>query len=86
MTLPPLQQLISLKDKTAIVTGGAMGIGFGIAYRLAEAGANVIIADLNETAGNAAVKQLTDLGLQAAFIKTDVAQKRRCERSNRLYR
>ena len=36
---PSLQQLTDLKGKTAIVTGGAMGIGQGIAYRLAEAGA-----------------------------------------------
>ncbi len=73
MKVPPLQQLIDLKDKTAIVTGGAMGIGFGIAYRLAEAGANVVIADLNEEVGTTAVKELTVAGFTAAFIKTDVA-------------
>lgn len=60
-TLPRLQQLIDFKGKTAIVTGGAMGIGFGIAYRLAEAGANVIIADLNEEIGNKAVKELNGM-------------------------
>ena len=47
----PLQQLMNLTGKTAIVTGGAMGIGFGTAYRLSEAGANVVIADFNEPAG-----------------------------------
>ena len=51
-----LQQIIDLNGKTAIVTGGAMGIGFGIVYRLAEAGANVVIADLNEEVGNTAAK------------------------------
>jgi len=59
-----LQKLIDLKDKTVIVTGGAMGIGFGIAYRLAEAGANVVIADLNEEVGNKAVKELTSDGFK----------------------
>jgi 2-deoxy-D-gluconate 3-dehydrogenase len=73
MTLASLQQLIDLKGKTAIITGGAMGIGLGIARRLAEAGANVVIADLNETAGNTAAKELNDNGWQAAFIKTDVS-------------
>lgn len=76
MTLFPISQLISLKNKTAIVTGGAMGIGFGIAYRLAEAGANVIIADINEEIGNAAIKELTGNGWQATFIKTDVADEK----------
>lgn len=71
--LPNLQKLISLKDKTTIITGGAMGIGFGIAYRLAEAGANVVIADINEEIGKKAVKQLKDNGWQAVFAKTNVA-------------
>lgn len=73
MKLLSLQQSIDLNGKTAVVTGGAMGIGFGISYRLAEAGANVVIADLNEEVGNKAAKELTDDGFKATFIKTDVA-------------
>lgn len=46
-TPSPIQDLLRLTGKTAIVTGGAVGIGYGIAYRLAEAGANVVIADLD---------------------------------------
>jgi 2-deoxy-D-gluconate 3-dehydrogenase len=42
----PLAELIDLSGRTAIVTGGAMGIGRGIAERLHEAGANVVVADL----------------------------------------
>lgn len=68
-----LQESINLKNKTAIVTGGAMGIGLGIARRLGEAGANVVIADLNEKAGDAAVKEMQENGGSAAFVKTDVA-------------
>ncbi|HEY4523553.1 MAG TPA: SDR family NAD(P)-dependent oxidoreductase [Candidatus Paceibacterota bacterium] len=73
MNLTPLQELINLKGKTAIVTGGAMGIGLGITYRLAEAGANVVIADLNEEVGNASAKELSGNGLKVSFIKTNVA-------------
>ena len=73
MNQPSLQQLIDLKGKTAIVTGGAMGIGLGIARRLAEAGASVVIADLSEDAGKAAVKELQENGGKAEFIKTDVS-------------
>jgi len=72
----PLQQLTDLKGKTAIVTGGAMGIGFGIAYRLAEAGASVIIADVNEEVGSKAAKELHDGGFKVAFVKTDVADEK----------
>ena len=39
-TILAISELIKLSARTAIVTGGAMGIGYGIAYRLAEAGAN----------------------------------------------
>ncbi len=46
-TQSPLAELIDLTGRTAIVTGGAMGIGQGIACRLHEAGANLVIADLD---------------------------------------
>ena len=68
-----LQNLINLSNRTAIVTGGAMGIGLGIANRLGEAGANVVIADLNEKAGDASVIELRKRGWKVSFIKTDVS-------------
>jgi 2-deoxy-D-gluconate 3-dehydrogenase len=73
MELPTLQQIVNLKGKTAIVTGGAMGIGLGIAYRLAEAGANVVIADINGTAAETAAKSLQAKGWQAQAVRTDVS-------------
>src|SRR3989338_6062663 len=71
-----LADLFNLVGKTAIVTGGAMGIGLGIVRRLAEAGANVVIADINEEAGNAAVKEIESSGFKAVFVKTDVSDEK----------
>ena len=60
-----------VNGKVAIVTGGSSGIGFGTAERLVAEGADVVIADIDETRGEAAVKALGD---HAAFKRTDVAQ------------
>ncbi len=57
-----------LKDKVAVVTGGASGFGEGIARRFAEDGARVVIADLNEAA---AQKLATEIGGLA--VRTDVS-------------
>lgn len=70
--IPPIKNIIDLSGKVAIVTGGAMGIGFGIAYRLAEAGAAVMIADFKEDEALEAVSGLMEKGWKAAAIKIDV--------------
>jgi 2-deoxy-D-gluconate 3-dehydrogenase len=61
-----------LGGKNAIVTGGAMGIGFGIASRMTEAGANVLIGDIDEGAAEVAVKKLADQRGRAASARADV--------------
>ena len=58
MTKTPLSELLRLDEKIAIVTGGAKGIGRGIAERLAEAGAHVIIADIDEAAGGETARRI----------------------------
>jgi 2-deoxy-D-gluconate 3-dehydrogenase len=69
-----LQELISLEGKVAIVTGGAMGIGRGIALRLHEAGANVVIADrANEAAEQIAAELNHSRTDSSLAIATDVA-------------
>ncbi len=62
-----------LKDKTAIVTGSGSGIGQAIAHHLAEAGARIVVADLNEAAAAATVDQIKDAGGQALAVACDVA-------------
>ncbi len=54
----PLTELVNLSGQAAIVTGGAMGIGLGIARRLHEAGASVVVADLDAGAGKDAAGAL----------------------------
>lgn len=76
MKLQTIDNLINLKGKTAIITGGAMGIGAGIVYRLAEAGANIVIADINKEVGKAFINELKDNNWKAEFIKTDVSNEK----------
>ena len=71
---PSLGELISLSGQVAIVTGGAMGIGLGIVRRLHEAGANVVIADLDEAAAQEAARSLESIRAESALaVVCDVA-------------
>jgi len=70
----PASELISLARKRAIVTGGAVGIGFAISYRLAEAGATILIVDKNGGMAEKASRELGSYGYQAAFVQCDVSQ------------
>ena len=68
-----LQELLNLNGKSAIVTGGAKGIGYGIAYRLAEAGAKVLIADLDIEAAQKTAQEFATKGWTVASMKVDVS-------------
>jgi len=63
---------MKLKDKTAIVTGAASGIGKEIARVYAREGARVAIADLNRDAADAAAAEIRGAGGQAVGVAMDV--------------
>ncbi len=70
-----------LAGKTAFVTGGASGIGFALGRGFAEAGMNVMLADIETEALAAAVSSLHDLGLDVRGIVCDVADAVSVERA-----
>jgi len=61
-----------IKNKVAIVTGGASGIGQGIAIEAASNGAMVVIADINDDMGNETVKIIRSAGGSVTYCHTDV--------------
>ena len=64
---------MNLKNKIAIVTGAGQGIGKAIALRLANAGADIVIFDLNLSSAQSVVDEICQIGRQAIPIETDVS-------------
>ena len=68
-----------LKDKVAIITGGSSGIGRETALLFAQEGAAVVVADVNDVAGQETADFITSQGGQAAYVRTDVSKAADCE-------
>lgn len=66
---------MKLLNKVGLVTGGAGGIGRGIALEFAREGADVAIADINEEKGKATAQEVRSLGRRALFVRADVSQR-----------
>lgn len=71
----------AMKGKTAIVTGGATGLGYCVTNRLAEAGANVVIASRSLQKGEKAEKEFREKGYEVSFCQTDVTDVEACQRA-----
>jgi len=67
--------LFDLTGKKALVTGGAVGIGRACAVALAQAGADVAVADIDEPTALKTVAEIEAMGRSSAFIRCDVTQK-----------
>jgi len=78
-----------VQDRVAIVTGAASGIGKASAIRLAEEGAKVICADLNEAGASQTAKEITASGGVAIGRKIDISSSKECtalvEETNKTY-
>lgn len=63
-----------LKGKTALVTGGAAGIGRATAVALATEGAQVVVSDVNDSGGEETVQTITKQGGSAIYVSADVSK------------
>ena len=62
------------QNKTALITGGASGIGLATAERFLEAGARVVIGDFNKEKARQAVQSIRDKGMELGSLELDVSE------------
>lgn len=63
-----------LEGKTALVTGGASGIGRATAILMSREGAQIVVSDINEMGGTETVMQIKAAGGEAVFLRADVSK------------
>ncbi|OPZ51298.1 MAG: 3-oxoacyl-(acyl-carrier-protein) reductase FabG [Firmicutes bacterium ADurb.BinA052] len=76
--------ILRLDGEVAVVTGAASGIGRGVAYRLAEAGASVALLDIDAIGGERAAFEIAQTtGAQTHFVRCNAASAQECEHAVR---
>nr|WP_072013890.1 SDR family NAD(P)-dependent oxidoreductase [Myxosarcina sp. GI1] len=78
-------ELFNLEGKTAIVTGGANGIGKGCSMMLSDFGANVVVADLKLEDAQKAVDEIKEKGGKAIAVSCNVMKDADLTNLNRIY-
>lgn len=71
-TTSPLEEMLYVKGKVAIVTGGTSGLGFCVAQRLCQGGAKVVISGSNPEKGEKAAQMLKSAGHEVTFCKANL--------------
>ena len=71
--MPDLRFAAPLERRVALITGGARGLGAATAVRLAEAGRDIVLADVDAAAAAEAVAQVEAFGRRALAVSTDVS-------------
>ncbi len=66
--------MIDLKDKVAVVTGSARGIGKSIVLRLAAAGADVVVSDIDLSGAEQTTAEVKALGRRSLAVRSDISQ------------
>lgn len=64
---------MKLKDKVALITGGAQGLGKSIALAMAKEGADIVICDINEQTLPGAAKEIEAVGRKCLGVRCDVS-------------
>ena len=81
-----IPELVSLEGRVGVVTGAASGIGFAIAKRLAEAGADIALLDIDESRGKEKEEEIKNFGVKTKFYRCDVTSDQECKRvMERIY-
>ncbi len=71
-----IMDMFSLKNKAAIVTGGATGLGYAMAQAMAQAGADILIADIDLAGASRAAEELCAFGTRCSAVLCDVADEK----------
>ena len=67
-----IRERLSMSGRVAVVTGGGRNLGRGMALGLADAGASVVVAEIDEETGPAMERELREAGHEALWLRTNV--------------
>jgi 3-oxoacyl-[acyl-carrier protein] reductase len=71
---------LEIKNKTAVITGSAGGLGKEMAEKFAKLGANIVLSDISESKLSSALKDIEALGAKVIAVKTDVSKEEDAEK------